>query len=99
LRGLSGGPPLAVRPRYCSNNADAVKAVCLAGGGIGLLPAYCVADELKDGRLEPVLEGFEPPPLNLYALLPEHGHNPARARTFIDFLAKRFASRPPGGGV
>jgi DNA-binding transcriptional LysR family regulator len=99
LRGVGASGKLPVSPVLCSNNGDVLKTACVAGQGITLLPAFIVADELTSGELVPVLEGFEPAPVALHAVYPPDKYRPAKTRAFVDFLAKRFQKRPPGGPV
>jgi DNA-binding transcriptional LysR family regulator len=66
----------------------------LTGGGdrgIALLPTFVAARELEEGRLATVLEGFEPPPIGVYALYPPSRYLSAKVRAFVDFLVSRFA--------
>ena len=70
LRGLGGSNRLPVSPLLCSNNGDVLKMASKAGQGIALLPAFIVVDELANGTLLPVLEGFEPGPIALHAVYP-----------------------------
>ncbi|MGB7206537.1 MAG: LysR substrate-binding domain-containing protein [Anderseniella sp.] len=99
VRGMTPTSRLAVTPLMCSNNGEALKIACLAGKGIALLPAFIVADNLANGELLPVLEGFEPAPIILHAIYPPDRFRPAKTRAFIDFLAARFGKNPPGGPV
>lgn len=99
LRGLGASNRLPVSPVLCSNNGDVLKMASLAGQGIVLLPAFIVADELAQGSLVPVLEGFEPAPVALHAIYPPDKYRPAKTRAFVDFLTGRFQHRPPGGPV
>ncbi len=99
VRGAGNNGRLPVTPALCSNNGDVLKVACVAGRGITLLPAFIVSDELVTGSLVPVLEGFEPPPVALYAVYPPDRYRPAKTRAFVEFLASRFSKRPPGGPV
>ena len=99
LRGIGNSNRLPVSPVLCSNNGDVLKMASLAGQGIVLLPAFIVTDELANGALVPVLEGFEPAPVALHAIYPPDKYRPAKTRAFVDFLTGRFQHRPPGGPV
>ena len=79
-----------VRSRFSANNGDALAQAAARGLGITLQPDFIVAPFLADGRLEPVLEAYAPPPLGVYALLPGTRHMPYRVRVLIDFLAERL---------
>ncbi len=95
FRGPEGA--VAVRPsgRFTANNGDALRAAALAGLGVALLPTFIVGEDLRRGRLETVLEEFEPEPAGIYAVWPHARHLAAKVRVFVDFLAARFAPPPP----
>ena len=94
---MRGGAAQSVPIRYrlCSNNGDALRIAATAGLGIALIPAFLVRDELRSGALIPLLDGFEPKPINLYAIYPPTRFLAAKVRLFIDFLAERFARLRP----
>jgi DNA-binding transcriptional LysR family regulator len=46
---------------------------------------------VRAGRLKPILQEFEPPPLPIYVVYPSRRHLSAKVRAFADFLAERFA--------
>lgn len=94
LRG-TGDQPIPIRYRLCSNNGDALRVAAVAGLGIALVPAFLMRDDVSKGRLLPVLDGFEPKPLNLYAIYPPTRFLAAKVRLFIDFLAERLARARP----
>lgn len=86
---------ISIRYRLCSNNGDALRVAALAGLGIALIPAFLVRDEVRNRRLVPLLDGFEPRPIDLYAIYPPTRFLAAKVRLFIDFLAERFAGSRP----
>lgn len=73
--------------RLQANNGDALAEAAAQDLGITLQPDFIVADYLARGALVRVLEGFEPPPLGIYAMLPSNRYLPHRVRALIDFLA------------
>ena len=87
--------PLSVPYRLCSNNGDALRVAATADLGITLIPAFLVRDEVQTGRLVTVLDGFEPKPIDLYAIYPPTRFLAAKVRLFIDFLVERFARVRP----
>ncbi|WP_119271721.1 LysR family transcriptional regulator [Taklimakanibacter deserti] len=93
LRGVRSS--VSIRYRLCSNNGDALRVAALAGLGIALIPAFLVRDELQKGTLVALLDGFEPKPIDLYAIYPPTRFLAAKVRLFIDFLAERFAGSRP----
>jgi DNA-binding transcriptional LysR family regulator len=93
LRGAAKMVP--IRYRLCSNNGDALRVAALAGLGIALIPAFLVRREVQKGSLQALLDGFEPKPIDLYAIYPPTRFLAAKVRLFIDFLAERFAGSRP----
>jgi hypothetical protein len=64
----------------------------LGCGRIG--PEVYVWRELQDGRLEEALSDWTVPPIPLNMLTPPGRTHPARVRTLMEFLKKRFAAMP-----
>lgn len=73
-----------------SNNSLALREALLRGVGIALTPSFVVGDDLRAGRLVPLLTDFAAPERGLYALLAERRHVPAKTRAFIEFAAACF---------
>jgi DNA-binding transcriptional LysR family regulator len=80
--------------RVWSNNGDALHHAALAGLGIVINPTFIIADALREGRLVPVLPGWEVPMLSVNAVYPPNRFLPAKTRAFIDHLAARFGPEP-----
>ncbi|MEH2539346.1 DNA-binding transcriptional LysR family regulator [Bradyrhizobium sp. AZCC 1577] len=87
-----------VQPEWtlCANNAEVLRDAAIAGRGVALLPTFIAGDALREGALQRFLEGYQAPPLHLYAIYPPTRHLAVKVRLFIDFLVERFASQPPG---
>ena len=51
-------------------------------------------EALRDGRLVPVLPGWQVPALSVNAVYPPNRFLPAKTRGFIDHLAARFGPAP-----
>lgn len=77
-----------------ANNGAMLAALAVAGAGINLEPDFIVATDVRGGRLIPLLPGYTPPTINISAAYPSRRHLSAKVRTFIDFLALRFAHDP-----
>jgi DNA-binding transcriptional LysR family regulator len=74
--------------------AQACLAAARAGLGITRAPAFAAVDDLRAGRLRPLLCEFEPDPVPIHAVYPQTRHLAAKVRAFVDFLAARFAGEP-----
>ena len=75
-----------------ANNGQMLCALAVAGMGINLEPDFIVAPEVRAGRLVPLLPGYAPPAIDIYAAYPSRRHLSAKVRAFVEFLAARFAS-------
>ncbi|MGR2738123.1 LysR family transcriptional regulator [Billgrantia sp. Q4P2] len=79
-----------VRGKLSSNETGVVRMATLASAGIAMLPTYFVADDLRQGRLVPVMPAWEPEPLGIHAVYLSRRHQPLLLRAMIDFLAERL---------
>ncbi|MEO8037852.1 MAG: substrate binding domain-containing protein [Betaproteobacteria bacterium] len=78
-----------------ANNGDGLLAAALAGCGILLQPTFIVGDALQDGRLRTVLDAWGVAPLGIHAVYPSRRHLSAKVRTFVEFVAQRWAGERP----
>jgi DNA-binding transcriptional LysR family regulator len=80
------------RPKmqFCSNRLEALKALCLAGQGIALLPLFLVRADLERNELVQLLDGFEPKPLSLFVVKSPLRSETTASRLFQNFLEARF---------
>jgi DNA-binding transcriptional LysR family regulator len=73
-----------------SNHALAVRAACVSGLGIALLPRFAILDELASGQLVHVLPRWATAEQGIYAVYPTHRLIPAKVRAFVDFLEEKL---------
>jgi DNA-binding transcriptional LysR family regulator len=87
----------AVKVNYVmlTNNGDTARAAALAGRGIIWQPTFLIGEDLRQGRLVPLLPGFHMPDIDVQAIFPSRRHLSAKVRVMIDFLAEAFAGVPP----
>ena len=83
-----------VHGRLKFNGAEACVEAAVKGFGIVRTPAFAAAEELRAGRLIPILCNFEPEEIYVHAVYPHARHLAAKVRAFVDFLAKRYAGEP-----
>lgn len=79
---------VAVRGPLRSNNLSTVLAAACAGHGVAALPWYVAREAVADGRLRPLLQGYELPPQELHAVYPSPKLVPSKVATFIAFAQK-----------
>jgi len=81
---------VSLRGRMGGDDMGVVRAMVLAGAGIGLLPHLnCAADEAS-GKLRRVLPAYHVRGAGLYLLYPSKRHVPARVAAFRDYVAAAF---------
>ena len=77
---------VSVSGTYRANNSLALREALLAGLGIARIPAFVIREDLRSGRLVPVLTGWRPREQSLFCLHPSTRRLPPKARVFIDFF-------------
>jgi DNA-binding transcriptional LysR family regulator len=89
---------IRVGGRFRCNNDSALIRAALDGMGILHCPDLFIADELRTGRLVPLLQDYETPVLSLAVVFPTRENLAPKVRVFVDFMAEHFRSgrqRPP----
>lgn len=84
---------VAVRGRLVANNGGALLDATARGMGIALQPDFIAAPWLAQGRVRPILQTFETPPLGIYAVLPSNRYIPHRVSVLIEHLAQVLGAR------
>jgi DNA-binding transcriptional LysR family regulator len=77
---------VTLTPRLLVTDFDVLKRAMTDGLGITLVPAFLCAEEVGDGRLERVLDGWTPTTTSLHVVYPSARHISPTVRTFIDHL-------------
>lgn len=92
---MEDGAPHVVKlqPRLVTTTNDSALAAAVGGFGLTRLLSYQVADLLDAGRLQVVLEAFEPPPLPVHLVHREGRHASRKARAFLDLAIERLSER------
>ncbi|WZB63432.1 LysR family transcriptional regulator [Achromobacter xylosoxidans] len=86
---------LHVAGRLRLGNTEALRDAALAGAGIAQLGAFLVGEDLRAGRLTPVLETVAPPGAPVCAIYPHRRHLPPKVRHLIDAIAARWRQSLP----
>lgn len=79
------------------SGADIYAAAARAGLGLIQAPRYRLEEDIRCGRLLPVLARTPPTPLPVSVLYPRTRQLTPRLRVFIDWLAAQFRGAPAGG--
>ncbi|WP_285960688.1 LysR family transcriptional regulator [Pseudomonas tohonis] len=77
-----------------ANESMVLLEATLADQGISLQPRYSVAAHLRSGALVPLLPGYEPQELGIYALYGTRRQMPTALRLLLDHLAERLQDDP-----
>lgn len=91
------GEPIqvAVSGRVIANNGEVLRAAAIKGDGIIAGPSFLVAEEIRQGRLVPILKEYAAPPFNIYAVYPPNRHVSAKVRRLVEFLKGLWGDNPP----
>ncbi|MCC8934163.1 LysR family transcriptional regulator [Rhizobium ipomoeae] len=81
------GMDIKFRPILVSANESILHQAAIAGMGFAMLPNWAAQNDVKDGRLEPVLPTIAWPKLHIQAIYADRSYLPAKVRSFLDFLA------------
>jgi DNA-binding transcriptional LysR family regulator len=79
-----------IRPRLQVSAAMSVVEAAVRGVGLARLLEYQVSDALGTGKLQPVLETFEPDAEPIHIVHMPRGQMPLKLRRFMDFAAPRL---------
>lgn len=89
---------VAIVARYAVSSAELVHRAALEGHGIAVLPSFLCGNDLEQGKLVPVLEGWSPGEVVVHLVYPSSRHLPARVRAFVDLVVARLPSFPSALG-
>lgn len=79
--------------RFSCSSIAGCHAACIAGGGLAMLSAWYVADDIEAGRLVPVdLQAAQPEPVNIWAVYPTTRLVLPKVRVFIAALRTRLSA-------
>lgn len=73
-----------------SNDGQILRAAALNGLGVLVQPTYIVHDDLRAGRLVPVLDEWDLPRLKINFAYPTRKYLSAKVRSFIAFMTSYF---------
>ena len=95
LSGPEGRVNIPVRGRLRTTSCEAIREAVINGAGIGLLPTWNIYPELADGRLMVLLPDYQRRGCEgVFALYTSKELMPRKARSFLEFLAGIYGTRP-----
>ena len=93
FKGGAGEYDVAVRGRFRSNNARAVRSAALAGLGLARLPEFAITDELRNGDLVTVFRDEVCSDRTIRAYYPRTNRMANKLRLLLDFLRQDLPER------
>ena len=94
LTGADGERVVRVSGPIVTSHRHVMRAAALRGLGIAYGPADFFRDEIRAGRLVPVLPDCKLPDATIYAVYPASRALSAKLKVFNDFMARFFAASP-----
>ena len=85
-----------INARVITNNGSVLREFIRRGLGIGLLPEFFIADDLKRGAVSRALPSYEIPMGAIYAVYPQMQFVPAKVRRFVAALVEALAAPRAG---
>jgi len=85
----TGPRKLDVRGPYDSDDGDVLTGWALAGHGVILKPRFEVEPFIRDRRLQVILPGAPPAPVQLAAVFPHRQYQDTKLRLLLDFMSDR----------
>ncbi len=93
LQGAAGPVAVPVRARAQLGSIATLREAAVAGLGLIHVPRIAVADELRDGRLQPVLDEHARRGLPVQTLQPAGRQRAPKAAAFVELLARELPER------
>ena len=92
--GPEGESTVKVAGNLRANVAEGLLDAVLGGLGIAALPSFALGDALRSGHLVRLLPDYQLTESTLYAVFLPDRRLPERIRSFVQFLADRYAGTP-----
>jgi len=77
-----------------SNIADSLRVAAINDSGLTQLPSYMIGLDIQSGRLQPVLEKYEPKPTPINLIYAHRKHLSLKIRSFVDYMKDYFETPP-----
>jgi DNA-binding transcriptional LysR family regulator len=91
--GSEGEQSVPISGNFVANSGNALRLAAVHGQGLAMGPGFLFADDIKSGRLVPVLTEFSQTEHAINAIYP-HRRLSAKVRSFIDLLSQHFQQDP-----
>jgi DNA-binding transcriptional LysR family regulator len=84
-----------VKGRLRANSGDMSRLAVAAGLGITTLPTFLICDELRSGKLVPLLPEYSLPALDVYAVYLPGARRAARIKAMVEYLWEALGQGNP----
>jgi DNA-binding transcriptional LysR family regulator len=92
--GPEGDQSVPISGNLESNSANALRLAAVQGQGVTMMPSFLVVDEIKSGRLVPILTEFMRTEHPINAVYPHRHQLSAKVRSFLDLMTKHYRENP-----
>ncbi|MCW8881623.1 MAG: LysR family transcriptional regulator [Sedimenticola sp.] len=94
--GLPGEKPVSVsiQGSIQMNNSLALREAVLNGAGIMRAPTFVVGEDIRLGRLQPILANYILPEVSIYAVFAQRKHLSPKVRAFVEFMGECISDTP-----
>jgi DNA-binding transcriptional LysR family regulator len=79
---------------FQSNSSEAIRQAVCEGLGISYSPVWTVGDDLRAGRVKPILTRFRPPPLPLNVVFQPARRPSLKINSFVNYFSDAFSRDP-----
>jgi len=87
-----------VQGNFFANNAEMLRQAALSGRGVVMLARWLVGEDIRAGRLVPLLEDYEANPgameVGIHAMYPANRRGSVKVKAFIDLLMEQLSAHP-----
>ncbi|MBR8827470.1 MAG: LysR family transcriptional regulator [Gomphosphaeria aponina SAG 52.96 = DSM 107014] len=94
FQGADGIVKVRVKGCFQTNSSVAIRAAVLSGLGIAVAPVWMFGEDIYRGKLQVVLQDYQPTTLPIHAIYRRSCFHQAKVSCFIDFLAEEFKLDP-----
>lgn len=84
-----------INPRVRVNDILSMRMLAINGVGIARLPTFLCAEDINEGRLNPVLCDWSYSGVPIHALYASNRHLSVKVRTFVDFIVDGLRQSQP----
>lgn len=86
--------PVRVGGNFLSNSSEAIRQAVCEGIGISYSPAWIYGDDVRAGRLKPILTDYRAQPLPLNVVFQPARRPSLKINCFVEFFAHAFSQDP-----